>query len=144
MMGLASVVLLVAGGWLPVWAFLNHAGSLTTLSVALVAIVIVGIGLMWLAGRPPSLKADASEVRYRGPLMRRRIPRADVLTIIRGKAFAASRNYRGWLPCYAFIGAGGSVGIVVPARWFGDDAMSEFAQRLGIPLRGDFSEAVPG
>jgi hypothetical protein len=46
------------------------------------------------------------------------------------------------LSYYAFIGAKGRVGLLVPARWFTEDSMAALAQRLNVPIRGDFSGSV--
>jgi hypothetical protein len=69
--------------------------------------------------------------------------RSEISVIFRGHGYAGTRNPRaGTLSYYAFIGAKGRVGLLVPTRWFTEDSMAALARRLNVPVRGDFSESV--
>jgi hypothetical protein len=97
----------------------------------------------WYVIKAPVLKADAMEVRSVAPMMRQRMPRSDLALIFRARVLVRSR-YSSWEKTYLFVGRDGKIGIQAPAPAFLPDGVDEFAVRLGVPLRGDFSEKVKG
>jgi hypothetical protein len=102
---------------------------------------IAGELLMWHFAKPPVLKADAMEVRSVAPLSRERMPRSDLVLIFRGQV-PVQRRKSTWLKSYLFVARDGKVAMQVPALAFVPEGAADFAQRLGVPLRGDFSEKV--
>jgi hypothetical protein len=107
-------------------------------------VVISGIDLFLLyAMQLPVLKAEAERVAYLGPLNRRRMSRADLAFIFRGLVFQRGRK-PSWQQSYLFVANDGQPGISIPASSFTTDGMSELAQRLEVPIRGDFSTQVKG
>ena len=96
-----------------------------------------------IATRPPSLTIEAGQLSYVTPVSRKRMSRSEISVIFRGHGYTGTRSPRpGMLSYYAFIGAKGRVGLLVPARWFTEDSVAALAQRLNVPMRGDFSESV--
>ncbi len=49
---------------------------------------------------------------------------------------------RPWFKSYLFVGRDGKIGIRAAEVAFLPEGIGEFAQRPGVPLRGDFSEKV--
>jgi len=98
---------------------------------------------VWYVLRPPVLKADAMEVSSRFLLYRQRMPRSDLALIYRGQSKERSRKAI-WVNYYLFVAHDGKVGLKVAAGSFFPEGMAELAGRLGVPLRGDFSEKVIG
>jgi hypothetical protein len=95
----------------------------------------------WNAVKPPTLKASAMEVTCVSTLEKQRMQRSDVAMIFRGQVFLQGRaSY--WDKSYLFVASDGKVGMRCSAIGFTADGMSEFAQRLQVPLRGDFSARV--
>ncbi len=93
--------------------------------------------------RPPVLRVDAMEVLSRVLLYRQRMPRSDLALIYRGQSKERSRKAI-WVNYYLFVAHDGKVGLKVAAGSFFPEGMAELAGRLGVPLRGDFSEKVIG
>jgi hypothetical protein len=98
---------------------------------------------IWYVVRPPVLKADAMEVRAVGPLFGQRMARSNLALIYRGQFNQGSRKTL-WMKFYLFVAGDGKIGIKAAAVDFLADGMAEFAQRLDVPLRGDFTEKVQG
>jgi hypothetical protein len=96
--------------------------------------------MLWLAIRPPVLRADARQVTCNSTFDRQRMQRSDLAFIFRGQA----RAQRGgsWAKSYIFSAADGRVGISCSPLIFTPEGMAQFAQRLQIPIRGDFSKQV--
>ena len=96
--------------------------------------------MLWLAVKPPVLRADAMQVTCSSAFDRRRMQRSDLALIFRGQA----RAQRGgsWAKRYIFAAADGRVGISCRPLIFTADGMARFAQRLQVPIRGDFSRQV--
>ena len=95
----------------------------------------------WYVIRPPVLRADAIEVSSVAPMARKRMARSDLVLILRGQVLAQGRRST-WFKSYLFVARDGKIAIQAPALNFVPEGMAEFAQRLGVPLRGDFSEKV--
>jgi hypothetical protein len=96
--------------------------------------------MLWLAVKPPVLRADAMQVTCSSTFDRRRMQRSDLSFIFRGQA----RDQRGgsWTKRYIFAAADGRVGVSCSPLIFTADGMAQFAQRLQVPIRGDFSRQV--
>ena len=139
--GLATTGILIATALLSYFALSRELGLKYVAPV--VGINAVLVILIWLATRPPTLTIDAGDVSYVTPVSRKRMSRSEVSVIFRGHGYTGTRSARpGLLSYYAFIGAKGRGGLLVPARWFTDESMAAVAQRLNVPIRGDFSESV--
>jgi hypothetical protein len=99
--------------------------------------------VIWYVVRPPVLKADAMEVRSVGPLLGQRMPRSNLAMIYRGQFNQGSRRTI-WVKFYLFVARDGKIGIKAAAVDFFPGGIAEFAQRLDVPLRGDFTEKIQG
>jgi hypothetical protein len=97
---------------------------------------------LWQVITPRGLKADAMELTYLSLLERRRMPRSDVGQILRGQVIQRGRGGAQWVKSYVFATSDGQVGLSCAATWFTDDGMSEFARRLQVPIKGDFTAQV--
>jgi hypothetical protein len=98
---------------------------------------------MWYAIKPRVLKADAMEVTSPSPLLRQRVPRSDLALIYRGQYKERDRKAT-WVKYYLFVAQDGKIGLKAPALAYLPEGVGDFARRLGVPLRGDFSEKVSG
>jgi hypothetical protein len=76
-------------------------------------------------------------------MSRKLMPRSDLALIYRGQVLAQGRHST-WFKCYLFVARDGKIGIKAPALAFLPEGIGEFAQRLGVPVRGDFGEEVKG
>jgi hypothetical protein len=138
---LSTTGILIATGLLLYFALSRELGLKYVAPV--VGINAVLVMLIWLATRPATLTIDASEVSYVTPVSRKRMSRSEISVIFRGHGYTGTRSPRpGMLSFYVFIGAKGRVGLLVPARWFTEESMAAVAQRLNVPMRGDFSGSV--
>jgi hypothetical protein len=97
----------------------------------------------WTAIRPPVLKADAMEISSVAPLSRQRMARSDLRLIFRGQLQRPGR-YGGkfWDKSYIFVASDGKVGLSCSPVQFTEEGIAQFAQRLHVPVRGDFSTQV--
>ena len=114
---------------------------------ALVAIPLIATGalelLLWNRLFPRSLRSDATGVTLVAALEPQRIPRSDVRLIYRGQIFkSGGRSGSAWIKSYIFAASDGQVGMSVAAISFTDEGMISFAQRLQVPMKGDFSVQV--
>lgn len=114
------------------------------LPVLLVVFLIFGATewFFWNAIKPPTLSANALEVRATQTLLKQRMLRSDLQFIFRGQIFAQTRSGSYWTKTYLFVGPDGKVAIKMPASAVSTDGMAGFAQRLRVPMRGDFSAQV--
>jgi hypothetical protein len=112
--------------------------------VFLVVFLIFGATewFFWNAIKPPTVRANALEVSAAQTLLKQRMLRSDLQFIFRGQIFAQTRSGSYWSKTYLFVGPGGKVAIKVPASEVNTDGMAGFAQRLQVPMRGDFSAQV--
>jgi hypothetical protein len=107
-------------------------------------VVSISIDLFaWYVIRPPVLKADAIEVSSVAPMSRKRMARSDLALIYRGQ-FKEQGRKATWVKYYLFVARDGKIGIKAPARAFVPEGVADFGQRLGVRLRGDFTEKVTG
>lgn len=95
----------------------------------------------WYVIRTPVLKADATEISSVAPMSRKRMPRSDLAMIVRGQVSAQGRKST-LVKSYLFVARDGKIGIQAAALAFFPEGMGDFAQRLGVPLRGDFTEKL--
>jgi hypothetical protein len=105
-------------------------------------LVATGDTVVWFMLKAPVLKADALEVRCINPLYGSRMARSTVAFVFRGQYFVQGRGGRMFQKSNLFATSDGSVGVSCPASWFSDEGITEFAGRLGVPVRGDFSTQV--
>jgi hypothetical protein len=113
--------------------------------VGIVALLVVfGVSelVLWIAVTPPMLRADAVEVSSSSRLDRQRMQRSDVAFIFRGQVTGKGRTRGVWYNSYIFAAADGKVGMAFGALMFTPDGMAQFAQRLQVPITGDFSVKV--
>lgn len=111
----------------------------------LVPLVLMGVVYvaMRFAIRLPSLKADAIEIRVADPTgSPQRMPRLDLAFIFRGQMLRQVRYGSFWDKCYVFASSDGTARMWSWSFAFQDDGVAEFAQRLQVPIRGDFSKQV--
>jgi hypothetical protein len=103
------------------------------------------VGSEWFvlsAIMPPRLKADAMQVSCIALLATKRMPRGDLRQIFRGQILLKGRYRKQWEKRYLFVTSDGKIGMTFLATAFADDGISEFGQRLDVPVRGDFSVQV--
>lgn len=114
------------------------------LLVLLVVLLIFGATewFFWNAIKPPTLRANALEVSAEQTLLKQRMLRSDLQFIFRGQIFVHTRSGSYWSKTYLFIGPDGRAVIKVPASKVRTVGIAEFAQRLQVPMRGDFSAQV--
>jgi hypothetical protein len=139
--GAASVLVFGAG---VAFVALGVRTGQIPLPVLLVVFLIFGATewFLWSAIKPPTLTANAVEVSASQTLLKQRMLRSDLQFIFRGQIFAQTRSGSYWSKTYLFVGPGGRVAIKLPASEVDTDGMTGFAQRLQVPMRGDFSAQV--
>ena len=99
--------------------------------------------LLWRVLKPPVLKADSVNVIYRSGFQATSVPRSELTMIFQGQVVQRAR-YTAWVQSYVFGVAKGKVMFAAPALWFQPEDIAAFAERLGIPVRGDFTQRVTG
>jgi hypothetical protein len=107
-------------------------------------VVTIAVSLfMWYGVKPRVLKADAVDIASPSPLplLRQRMPRSDLALIYRGQFKERDRKAT-LVKYYLFVARDGTIGLKAPALAYLPEGVADFAQRLGVPLRGDFSERV--
>ena len=132
----------LAAAWLG-WSTLSMPRVPWLLRLLPLAFILLFESFVWAALRPPVLRVDAMDVLSRFLLYRQRMPRSDLALIYRGQFKERSRKAI-WVNYYLFVAHDGKVRLKVAAGSFFPEGMAEFAQRLSVPLRGDFSEKVKG
>jgi len=98
--------------------------------------------VLWMGIKPPALRADAIEVRSTARFDRQRMQRSNLAFIFRGQVSPKGRARGTWYKSYVFAATDGTVGMSSSALVFTPDGMAQFAQRLQVPIRGDFSVRV--
>jgi hypothetical protein len=109
------------------------------LFLAFFAAAALGI---WYTFRPPVLKADAMYVTYNDRINRQQMARSELSFVFRGQVSERSRLGDVWGKGYIFARSDGRIAVTLHTYWFSDDRIAEFAQRLQVPVRGDFTERV--
>ena len=102
---------------------------------------------LWLLGfvglRQPVVKVTAGQVSVPDVTywpIPRRMPRSDLASIFRGQARWG--RLPSWQPAYFFVTHDGTPQNTVSAEDFADDGFIELANRLQVPIEGDFSVQV--
>lgn len=134
-----SVLLLTIGAALVASATVYAPGGLQLLAVVLFVIILAFSAMAWFSTGPPTLKADSEEVIYLAPMRDQRMARAELTAILRGEVWFQSRRSL-WLKSYLFTARDGTFAIRINALWYGQEMMAAFAARLGVPLRGEFTD----
>lgn len=98
--------------------------------------------LLWTVLKPPVLRADAVEVSSGPWIERQRMQRSEVAFIFRGQVPGKGRTRGTFYKSYIFAAADGTIGMSCSALMFTPDGMAQFAQRLKVPIRGDFTARV--
>jgi hypothetical protein len=98
--------------------------------------------LLWTVLKPPVLRADAIELSSGPWIERQRMQRSEVAFIFRGQVAGKGRTRGTFYKSYVLAAADGTVGMSVSALVFTPDGTAQFAQRLQVPIRGDFSARV--
>src|SRR5258708_6958950 len=139
--GLAVVSMFVLAG--VIYTTLDVSWPLRLLlAVAFLAFFGASEWVLWAAIQPPVLRADAMEVTCTARFDRQRMQRSDLAFIYRGQV-KPKRQPRGpWAKSYIFAATDGRVGISCSQLIFAPGGRTQFAQRLEIPTRGDFSVRV--
>jgi hypothetical protein len=136
---------LSAGVWAAVVAWiLTMPRRLPWPILAFPFVVTIAVDLfMWYGLKPRVLKADAMDITSPSPLplLRQRMARSDLALIYRGQYKEQDRKAT-WVSYYLFVARDGEIGLKAPALAYLPEGVADFAQRLGVPLRGDFSEQV--
>ena len=96
--------------------------------------------ILWRAIKPPVLKGDSTFVTYVAAFKTTRVQRAELSMIFKGQT--AATRVSSWLRSYLFAVSDGEVAFAVPAIWFQETDIADFARRLDLPLRGDFSQRI--
>jgi len=104
--------------------------------VVFMALAVVSDLLLWHSLQPPVLKADSVNVTS--------VPRSELTMIFQGQVVQRRAPYTAWVQSYVFGVGTGKVMFAAPALWFRPEDISAFAERLGIPVRGDFTQRVTG
>jgi len=97
--------------------------------------------VLWRAVQPPVLKSDGTTVNYKSGFRSLSIAVADLGVVYLGR-YAVRGGYSAGVKSYVFAGQHGKVTFATPAMWFRDEDMRAFAERLNVPMRGDFSQRV--
>ena len=132
----------LAAAWLG-WTILWMPRIPWLLRLLPLAFIFLFESFVWFALRPAVLRVDAMEIRSSALLYRQRMPRSDLALIFRGQFKERSRKAI-WVNYYLFVAHDGKVGLKVAAGSYFPEGMAELAERMGVPLRGDFSEKVQG
>lgn len=98
-----------------------------------VCLLVIGAAdwVLWLAIRPPVLKADSMSVTYSWFFKTRRVSRTELATIRKGETPAARPSTAG-VPSYSFRAANGKVAFTIQGSMFRSEDIQEFGRRLGI------------
>lgn len=111
------------------------------------AAFLLVVGIMQVVFRrlfkPPVLKADSMNVTYIADFKTVVVARAELKMIFQGQVVQRAR-YTAWVQSYFFAIGSGKVMFSVPAWWFRPEDVAAFAERLRVPVRGDFTERVTG
>src|SRR4029077_12306358 len=111
-----------------------------------VVFMVLAVGsdlLLWRVLQPPVLTADSTSVTYKYGFQTISVPRSELTMIFQGQVVQRAR-YTAWVQSYVFGGGRGKVIFAAPAFWSQPGENVTFAERLGIPVRGDFTERVSG
>jgi hypothetical protein len=116
--------------------------DLVTPFAAIIGAAGAGELLAWYTFKPAALKADAMKVSLLAGLDTKRMLRADLAFIFRGQILRPIRGGSYWDKSYIFAASDGTVWLTPKASGFTENGIVEFAGRLQVPVRGDFSVQV--
>ena len=140
--GLASslVLILVLFGYLAI----TYQKPIYLLAGVVFLVLAAGSDLLvWRVLQPPVLKADSISVVYKSGFQSTSVPRSELTLIFKGQVVQRGR-YTAWVQSYVFAISAGRVMFAAPAFWFRSDDVDAFAELLGVPVRGDFTQRVTG
>jgi hypothetical protein len=101
--------------------------------------ISLGIGLLaWIPLRPPVVRVTADQVSVGPWPLIQRLPRSDLAYIFHG---LGARRY-GWSPTYFLVTRDDTPRISLLAESFKEVGITELAERLQVPLTGDFTAKV--
>jgi len=142
----ASVALAIVTWLVVVWVSITLFDISSPLRLLILAVLLAFFGatewVLWAALKPPALRADAMEVSCNTRFDRQRMQRSDLAFIFRGQAKPRGQARALWARSYIFAASDGKVGISCSPLIFTAEGMAQFAQRLQVPIRGDFSVQV--
>jgi hypothetical protein len=124
-------------------AITNESAIYVLAGVAFVVVAAASDVLLWRVLRPPVLKADSATVTYKYGFQTVSVPRSELTMIFQGQVVQRGR-YTAWVQSYVFGVGKGKVMFAAPAFWYRPEDIAAFAERLGIPVRGDFTRRVTG
>jgi len=139
-LGTSTVLILVLLVYL---AITNGKPIYLLVGVLFLFVAAVSDFVLWRVLQPPVLKADSVNVTYSSGFQTRSVPRSELTMIFRGQIVQRSR-YTAWVQSYIFGVGNGKVKFAAPALWFRPEDIAAFAERLEIPVRGDFTQRVTG
>jgi hypothetical protein len=116
--------------------------DLVTPFAAIVGAAGAGELLAWYTFKPAALKADAMKISLLDGLDTTRMSRSDLAFIFRGQVLRPTRGAGYWDKSYIFAASDGTVWLTPKASGFTENGIVEFAGRLQVPVRGDFSVQV--
>jgi len=140
--GLASslVLILVLFGYLAI----TYQKPIYLLTGVVFLVLAAGSDLLvWRVLQPPVLKADSTSVVYKSGFQSTSVPRSELTLIFKGQVVQRGR-YTAWVQSYVFAISAGKVMFAAPSFWFRSEDVDAFAERLGVPVRGDFTQRVTG
>jgi hypothetical protein len=140
--GLAGSIVLI----LVLFVYLAITYGKPVYLLAGVVFMVVAAGsdlLLWRVLQPPVLKADSTSITYKYGFQSASLPRSDLTSIFKGQVVQRGR-YTAWVQSYVFAVSAGKVMFAAPAFWFRSEDVDAFAERLGVPVRGDFTQRVTG
>jgi hypothetical protein len=140
---MAVAASLVVGAALVAYTSVYAPGTPLVIAIVVFVVIAASAAIGWLSTGPPALRADAEEITYTAPFQDRRMPRSELASIVRGEVWFEGRRSI-WLKSYLFIGRDGKMALRVLASWYTQEAMAAFAARLGVPLRGEFTDRYRG
>jgi hypothetical protein len=133
----------VLGGALVAYTSIYAPGGPQIIAIVLLLLIAASAAIGWLSTGAPTLKADSEEISYNAPFRDQHMPRSALTSILRGDVWFQGRRSV-WLKSYLLVGHEGKIAIRILASWYGPDAMAAFAARLGVPLRGEFTDKYRG
>jgi len=140
--GLAASLVLI----LVLFAYLAITYQKPIYLLAGVVFLVLAAGsdlLLWRVLQPLVLKADSTSVIYKSGFQSASVPRSELTLIFKGQVVQRGR-YTAWIQSYVFAISAGKVMFAAPAFWFRSEDVDAFAERLGVPVRGDFTQRVTG
>src|SRR5207245_8813178 len=112
-----------------------RSGSNPGLAVV-VGLFMAGFAFLgWFTSRPPTITATRERLAVLGGAPRRREDRSRVIGIYRGVAPSRSRPDRS-----VFVVLTTARAIIIPIRHFNPAGLEEAMRRLGVPIRGDYTQ----